>query len=117
MRLCFKSLLIIYHYSIQLTLYLLLYITILRIKTAIKHHFTEYFKTKSLETIPSSSEFFSLYEPHPEFEIHYQNLTHKISKQEWQNLIPNLPNQKAAGPLETCYEHIKFASSKAQNIF
>ena len=87
------------------------------ILNAIKHHFTEYFKTKPLETISPSSEYFSLYEPHPEFEIHYQNLTQEISEQEWQNLISGLPNQKAAGPLETCYEYIKFTSSKAQNIF
>jgi len=87
------------------------------ILNSIKHHFTEYFKTKPLETILLTSEFYSLYEPHPELEIHYQNLTQEISEQEWQNIISNLPNQKAAGPLETCYEHIKYASSKAQNMF
>ena len=28
-----------------------------------------------------------------------------------------MPNQKAAGPSEICYEHIKYASSKAQSLF
>ena len=29
-------------------------------------------------------------------------------------IITNLPNQKAAGPSEICYEHIKYAGHKAQ---
>ena len=40
-----------------------------------------------------------------------------ISTQKWVETISDLPNQKAAGPSETCYEHIKYASPIAQKIF
>jgi hypothetical protein len=64
-----------------------------------------------------TSEFAPFYQSHPELEHHYQNLTQLVSTQEWKEIISNLPNQKAAGPSEICYEHIKYASSKAQNLF
>jgi hypothetical protein len=80
-------------------------------------HFTTYFESKPLETISPTSEYSDLYKPHPELESYYQNLTQEITQHEWQEIISNLPNQKAAGPSEICYEHIKYASSKAQNLF
>ena len=87
------------------------------ILNAIYNHFTEYFKEKPLQPILPSSEFYYLYEPHPEYEKYYNNLFQEITNQEWQDILTNLPNQKAAGPSEICYEHIKYASLLAQNIF
>jgi hypothetical protein len=87
------------------------------ILNAIHYHFSEYFKEKPLQPILPSSEFHQLYQPHPEHEKLYQNLFTDISDQEWQDILTNLPNQKAAGPSEICYEHIKFASPKAQKLF
>jgi len=84
------------------------------IKQAIHSHFTEYFNKKLLEQIQPTSDYYQLYQPHPELEIHYQNLFDIISDEEWQNTIQNLPLQKAAGPLETNYEHIKYVSSTGQ---
>ena len=87
------------------------------ILNAIHNHFTEYFKEKPLQPILPSSEFYYLYEPHPEYEKYYNNLFQEITNQEWQDILTNLPNQKAAGPSEICYEHIKYASHKAQTLF
>ena len=87
------------------------------ILNAIQDHFSNYFNDKPLSTIPPSSDYYLLYQPHPELEPLYQNLLDDISPQEWSETISNLPNQKAAGPSETCYEHIKYASPKAQKIF
>ena len=81
----------------------------------IHNHFSEYFSEKPLQSIPD--EFNQLYQPHPELEFHYSELFNTISDQEWTETIANLPNQKAAGPSEICYEHIKYASPLAQNIF
>src|SRR6185436_18554747 len=82
------------------------------ILNAVHYYFADYFKAKPLEPIPPSSEFYSFYQPHPELETYYNGLTQEISQQKWQELIANLPNQKAAGPTETCYEHVKYASLK-----
>jgi len=85
-----------------------------KILNTVHYHFSNYFKEKLLQPILPSSEFFQLYQLYSELETYYQNLFDDISDQEWNEIITNLPNQKAAGPSEICYEHIKYASHKAQ---
>jgi len=52
------------------------------ILNSVHYHFTDYFKTKPLEPILLSSEFYSFYQPHPELETYYNRLMQKISQQE-----------------------------------
>jgi hypothetical protein len=85
-----------------------------QIKQAIHTHFSEYFNEKPLQQIQANSEYYELYQPHPEFESHYQNLFNDIFDEEWQNIIQNLLLQKATGPLETNYEHIKYVGFSGQ---
>ena len=80
----------------------------------IHNHFSDYFSEKPLHPIPP--DFSQLYQPRPELEPNYIDLFETITDQEWSEVVSNLPNQKAAGPSEICYEHIKYASPLAQNI-
>ena len=53
-------------------------------------------KKKFLNQFLPNSEFYQLYQPHPELEIHYQNLFQNISKQEWKEIINKFTKSKSS---------------------
>src|SRR6266480_1950943 len=86
------------------------------IKLALNNHFQDYFKELPYTSIDTNSPFSDLYKPHPENEHLFQNLLSEITSDEWSKIIKELSNNKAAGPSETNYKHIKMLNSKSQNI-
>jgi hypothetical protein len=85
------------------------------IKEQLKLHFENYF-----QEIPSppitSTQFSNLYQPISNDNSIYKNLLTEISELEYNEVIKQLPNKKAAGPSELNYEHIKHLGSKGHIV-
>jgi exonuclease III len=88
----------------------------LEINQTLQTHFANYFALQPLSPILQDSEFYSLYQPHPELETLYTSLLLEINNLEWNEIIQNLPKQKAAGPSEISYEHIIYLGHKGKEV-